>query len=190
MELPVYDLVIDEAPGSEFEVNAVAMVDEPAIKANWQAFKAAQKFAANDEQRVIVGPALIPDMLIYRKDEKLGEFYVKFSREQIEKIAIKFFQNGYQNNINLMHNEGMIVEGATIFQSFIKDSSKGIAGMGDDYPDGTWFLGAKVNNDAAWSLVKTEKLRGWSVEGMFKYKPVKLSAQDIYLKIEALLKNL
>jgi hypothetical protein len=186
MKLPIFDLIIDEGPDSEFEVNFVSMVDKPAIKANWLAFKDVVKFAANDEERTIVGPALIPDMLILRQDDRIGQYYVKFSREEIKKIAVKFFEKGYQKNINLMHEEGAAVPGITIFQSFISDEARGIPGM-QGMPDGTWFLGAKVNNDEAWQQVKTEKLRGWSIEGIFKYKPIEVSAADIFKQIEALL---
>ena len=188
MKLPIYELEIEESPDSEFEVDFVAMVDKPAIKANWQAFADVVHFATDEDERVIIGPALIPDMLIFRKDER-GEYYVKFSKDQIQKIAQKFFEKGYQKNVNLMHSDSMIVQGATIFQSFIKDSAKGIEGMKDELPDGTWYLGAKINNEQAWQLVKQEKLRGWSIEGMFKYKRQEMSAAELFSQIESLLKD-
>jgi hypothetical protein len=154
-------------------VNFVALVDRPAIERGWLAFSAQPKpqaFAVEDDgERLIIGAAMIPDQAIYRKDDN-GEYYVTFSRQTIAKIALKFFANGYQNNVNLMHDSGQQVEGVTFFQSFIKDSAKGIGGMSGDYPDGTWFLGAKVQNDAVWADVKAGKFTGFSVEGLFKYQ--------------------
>jgi hypothetical protein len=171
--LPIFELTIDESATQDTEVNFVALVDRPAIQRGWLAFSEQTKPQAftigSDDQRVIIGAAMIPDQSIYRKDDN-GEYYVTFTKDTIEKIALKFFSNGYQNNVNLMHDSGQKVDGVTFFQSFIKDSAKGIAGLEGDYPEGTWFLGAKVNNDAVWADVKAGKFTGFSVEGLFKYQ--------------------
>jgi len=182
--LPVYDLQIDAGAESQFEVNYVALVDAPAIKRDWMAFNDALplKFGSDDE-RIVVGAAMVPDMLIYRNDPEMGEFYVKFSKETISNIALKFFEKGYQSNVNLMHNGDMKMDGITFYQSFIKDTAKGIGGMEGDYPEGTWFLGAKVNNQDDWNLVKDGKVKGFSVEGLFKYKPKQLTPAETFDQI-------
>ena len=189
-KLPIYDLQIDSGAESQFEVNYVALVDAPAIQRDWMAFNDSMplKFGSDDE-RIVVGAAMVPDMLIYRSDPKMGEFYVKFSKQTIADIALKFFEKGYQNNVNLMHNADVTLSGVTFFQSFIKDSAKGIAGMDGDYPDGTWFLGAKVNNPDAWALVKEGKVKGFSVEGLFKYKPKQLTPAETFDQIKKLIEN-
>jgi Putative phage serine protease XkdF len=186
--LPIYDLLIDESKDSTFEVNYVAFVDKPAIQRGFLAFNEPLplKFGSDDE-RIVVGPAMVPDMLIYRNDPQMGEFYVKFSKQTIADIALKFFEKGYHQNVNLMHNQDFTFDGVTFFQSFIKDTAKGISGMDGEYPEGTWFLAAKVNNDEAWSLIKAGKVKGFSVEGMFKYKPKKLTAAEIFEQVEKLL---
>jgi len=63
------------------------------------------------------------------------------------------------------------------FQSWIADESKGIPKMKqfESLPDGTWFLGAKVNSDEAWAKVKDGTFKGFSVEGMFDMMPIKMS---------------
>jgi hypothetical protein len=38
---------------------------------------------------------------------------------------------------------------------------------------GSWFVSAYIGNDMAWEAVITGKVLGFSVEGMFKYIPVK-----------------
>lgn len=172
MDLPIYELTIDESATDNTEVNFVALVDRPAIERGWLAFNQHKKqaFAVEDEgERLIIGAAMIPEQPIYRKDEN-GEYYVNFSKDTIQKIALKFFASGYQNNVNLMHDSGQKVDGITFYQSFIKDTAKGIGGLEGDYPDGTWFLGAKVNNDEVWADVKAGKFTGFSVEGLFKYQ--------------------
>jgi len=37
-------------------------------------------------------------------------------------------------------------------------------------PIGTWFVGAKVDNQDVWQLIKEEKLNGWSIDGLFEFK--------------------
>lgn len=189
--LPIYDLLIEEHEDSTFEVNYVAFVDKPAIQRDFLAFDDAVKLRfGSDDERIVVGPAMIPDMLIFRTDPVMGDFYVKFSKQTIENIALKFFEKGYQKNVNLMHNQDVTLPGVTFFQSFIKDTAKGIAGMEGEYPEGTWFLAAKVANDDAWSLVKAGKVKGFSVEGLFKYKPKQLNPAETFEAIKRLLENI
>lgn len=186
----MFMLEIDESTESEFGVNYVAMVDKPAIQEDFFAFADQHRLQfSEDDERIIIGPAIIPDQPIYRSDPEMGEFYVQFDKQTIEKAAIKFFENGFQSNINLMHSPVLKLSGITIFQSFIQDSKKNIAGMGNKYPDGTWFLGAKVKNDSAWSLIKQGKVKGWSVEGMFKYKPKPATDEQIFARLKDLLKD-
>jgi hypothetical protein len=191
--LPIYELLIDENPESESEVNFVALVDSPAIERNFLAFNENTNpfaFAAvDDEQRIVFGPAMIPDMPIYRADEN-GEYQVVFSKDTIKSIALKFFEKGYQQNVNLMHDAGQQVEGVTFFVSALKDKVRGIEVMTDDLPDGTWYLGAYVRPDEVWADIKAGKFKGFSVEGLFKYKKQKMSAEAKLKAIEQLLQDI
>jgi hypothetical protein len=151
-----------------------------------------QSFAViNEDERVVIGPAMIPDLPIYRKDET-GEYYVFFDKKTIETIALKFYQKGFQQNANEMHAKS--VDGITFFQSWIADESKGIPKMKqfENLPDGTWFLGAKINNDETWAKVKDGTFKGFSVEGMFDMTEIKMrqSADIIIGKLRELLANI
>jgi hypothetical protein len=145
----------------------------------------------NSEERIVVGPAMIPDMPIYRRDET-GEYYVFFDKKTIETIALKFYSKGFQQSANEMHMKP--IEGITFFQSWIADESKGIPKMKqfEDLPDGTWFLGAKIMNDETWAKVKDGTFRGFSVEGMFDMTEIKMrkSADEIIYKLREMLKDL
>lgn len=145
----------------------------------------------NKEERVIIGPAMIPDMPIYRNDSA-GEYYVFFDKKTIETIALKFYAKGFQQNANLMHE--VPVDGVTFFMSWIADESKGIPKMKqfENLPDGTWFLGAKVNNDETWAKVKDGTFKGFSVEGMFDMTEVKMrmNEEQIIEKLKELLKDI
>ena len=133
-------------------------------------------FATDPQRQIVSGPAMVPDTLIYRKDQA-GEYNVFFSKETIEKIALKFFKKDYQKNLNLFHDPNLPIQGVTIFESFVSDKSRGIQPMKgfEDLPDGTWFISAKVENPDVWAKIQTGEVKGFSVEGIFSYvkKPKK-----------------
>jgi len=138
----------------------------------------------NEDERIITGPLMIPQQLIYRNNERFGEHYVKFSAETIRQIAIKFAKKGYQKNVNLMHDSEMQPKDVTMFESFISDSSRGVKPMEQfsDLPDGTWFGSFYVENPEVWKLVKEGNVKGFSVEGMFDYE-VPESQEEKYSRL-------
>jgi hypothetical protein len=127
-------------------------------------------FAIQDEEkRIISGPLMVADQLIYRNDPDIGEYQVYFTKDTIRKIAIKLAQKGFQNNVNLMHREDMQIPGVTLFEVFQSDMERGIKPMRgfEDLADGSLFGSMYVDNDAAWEMVKQDKIKGFSVEGSF-----------------------
>jgi hypothetical protein len=195
MEIPVFELKVDDNNSSDLLVDYVAGVDKPAIEKNFFHFNKEKnifEFAAiEDEQRIVFGAIMIPNQLILRKHPQTGApMKVFYSAETIQKVAEKFFANGHQNNFNLMHDPNQKMEGVTFFQSIIKDSNKGIQGVNDDCPDGTWYLGAKVNNDEVWQKIKQGEIKGYSLEGVFKTVPVNepmLTAEQAHQMIAEIL---
>jgi len=195
MELQIYKAQIDPNVLSELEVNFIGLVDRPAIEKNFLAFnqyKEKAKFTLNEEKRIISGPAMIADMPLFRKDDKLGEYFVIFDKQAIQTIVEKFSAKGYLKNFNLFHDNQQQVSDVTIFNSFISDKELGIPPMVgfEDVTDGSWFISAKVNNDEVWKKVKEGMIKGFSVEGLFTYIPVKrakMSAEDALKRIEFIL---
>ncbi len=186
MELPVYELMIDEKTS---EVDFVALVDLPAIKKDFLAFSEKLKFDIQPEKRIISGPLMVPDTLIIRSSPDLGDHYVKFTAATIKQIAINYAKKGYQKNVNLMHDEGLKMDGIVMFESFIVDCARGICPMKgfEDMPDGTWFGSMHVGNDDAWENVKSGKLRGFSVEGTFDYVKPTMTAEKLLQRLTELL---
>jgi len=176
MNLPVYELQIDKDAQSELSVSYIALVDKPAVERNFLAFAdqvKRQAFATIDDDRMIIsGLAMAADELIYRKDAEFGEYNVVFKPATIYDIAQKFFQLGYNNNLNIMNDPKMKCEGITVFESFICDPARGIKPMKgfEDVKDGSWFGSFKVENDEVWQMIKDGKVQGFSVEGIFNYK--------------------
>lgn len=179
------------------EVSALALVDFPAIERNFLAFKdhkPLMRFAANDELQVVSGPAMIADLPIYRNDNARGEYFVMFDAAEIRKIVEKFSARGYLQKMNLFHDSNLTLFGCTIFNSFIIDRKMGInppTGF-EDLADGSWFVSAHIPDADAWDMVKTGKIKGFSVEGFFDYLPVtkqKMSKEEAFKKIEAILRE-
>lgn len=192
MELPIYELRIQEDLADDAEVSFVALVDKPAIQKDFMVFNE-QKLAfaiQDDDQHIISGPLMLADEPIIRNNAKYGQHFIKFSAETIKEIAIKFSKKGYQKNVNLMHDNNMQLDGLVMFESFIVDSKRGIKPMNgfEDVKDGSWFGSFYVENPKAWDLIKQGKVKGFSVEGMFDYVlPTKTPEQQLQ-ELAALLK--
>lgn len=161
--LPIF--VVDINDDSVF--NNISIVDRPAIERNFiQLAKQTEidfQFSVNDEKRTISGPALIPDLPIYRRMDDGKEFYIKFTADTIKEYAIKFFKDGREGEGNIQHSWG--VNGITFFESYLLNKERGIVPVEfKDLPDGTWILSAKVENDGVWSMIKDGSLQGFSVD--------------------------
>lgn len=190
MELPIYELMINEDMQDDAEVSFIALVDKPAIQKNWNAFKENVKFQiVSEDKRIISGPVMLADVPIYRNDAINGEYYVVFTKDTIFKIAQKFFKKGYQANVNLMHDSNQQVEGVTMFESFISDVDRGILPMKgfEDAPDGSWFGSFKVEDDKVWEMIKEGKFKGFSVEGIFEYQKAKTKETQLLDSIKEIL---
>lgn len=170
-KLPVYKLVIDENEQGQLGVDYVAVVDAPAIERSFMAFVEHQeiKFSTDEDKQIISGALMIPNYPIYRNGSN-GECYVYFDKQTIENIALRFFKNGYNNNVNKMHNKEQTVDKIFMFESFIINSERGIntpKGFAP-MPDGTWFASYKVEDSKFWvDEIKSGNFKGFSVEGMF-----------------------
>lgn len=144
---------------------AVSLVEDPAIESNFIALsKEKQIIQLENEKRLLVGAALIPNKPIYRNING-KEFYISFDEATIEKLAQDFLANDYQHNITIEHQEG--VDDITVVESWIKTSENDKSvGYGLNEPIGTWFISVKVNNEEIWNKVKNGDYKGFSIEAM------------------------
>lgn len=188
MDLPFIEFKLtDEVEG----LQAIALVDNPAIGLNYQAF-APHKFEVIDEdKRIVMGAAMVPDLPIYRRDER-GEYYAIFKKDTIKALVQKLFKENKHTEFNEEHNSFKILDGVYIYQSFITDAELGISAPSgfENVADGTWFIAAKVENDEAWAKVKEEGLlKGFSVEGVFDLEPYKFKKMN-KLNLESVIHTL
>jgi len=142
---------------------------EAKVKAMDKEKMSKQYFQADDEKRIVLGPAMIPDQKIFRKDAMGNPYYVFFSPETIKMIAEKYMRNKYTDNNDQMH-DGKAVKDVYVVESWIKEdeTDKSVKYGYGDLPIGTWFVSMKVRNDETWAKVKEGKLNGFSVSGFFE----------------------
>ena len=150
---------------------ALSFVDFPAIEVDFVHLNKTKyiKMASNEERRMVYGPVMIPDQLIYRRDDDTGEeYYITFPKETIREVAFRMMKQGMQGNHTAMH--AVSVGGCNIVETWIKESEmdKSIELGFTELPVGTWFVGDHVENDAVWNEVKDGTFKGFSIEAMFK----------------------
>lgn len=169
-----YELTIDDIQGA---LDRISLVTEPAIEVDFFYFSADNRFKfkiEDEEQRIVTGPAMIPDLDIGRRDEITGEIFdVWFSKETVRKCAELYFKNSDINSTNIEHGEvgNSIYEGITTIESWFIDIENGKTGgknYGDNINDGTWMVSQKIDNDDVWEdFIKTGFVKGFSIEGTF-----------------------
>ena len=169
--MKIIELILDEEQ-DDIGVDAISIVESPAIESDFVALKNQEiKLAEVDkEKKILMGALLIPNKPIYRNGGE-GEYYIFFSKDTIVKASQMFLQNGKQSNSTLEHNQAL--NGLTLVESWIvEDKVHDKSAMyGLDVPVGTWMGSVKVNNDGVWNeYVKTNKVRGFSIEGYFADK--------------------
>jgi len=169
--MKIIELILDEEQ-EESGIDAISIVESPAIESDFVALNSQEiKLAELDkEKKILLGALLIPNKPIYRSGEE-GEYYIFFSKDTIVKASQMYLKNGYQNNSTLEHKEAL--NGLTLVESWIvedkvHDKSRK---YGLDVPVGTWMGAVKVNNEDIWQeYVKTNKVKGFSIEGYFADK--------------------
>ena len=150
-----------------------------------------QMFQTDDEKRIVVGAAMVPDLKIFRKDKQGNPYHVYFSAETIKMIAEKYMRNKYIDNNDTEHN-GKAANDVYVVESWIKEDEEdksnkyGFA----DLPIGTWFVSMKVRNDEVWRRIKSKELNGFSVSGYFEEIEQFYKEQEFLREVAKILKDL
>lgn len=166
--LPLFNMdVVEGMPG----IQLISLVDDPAVEKEFVklAKETEIKMKVNEEKRIVTGVALIPDQKIFRVDPNGQKYYIQFSKDAIERAAIKFYKDRHSADANLMHE--VYTEGIIYFESYLVNRERGILPVEfSDVPDGTWIVSAKIENDDVWKLISAGVLRGFSIEGKLGVK--------------------
>jgi len=170
--MKLFELIIGEDQEEIDEVFKISLVETPAIESNFVFFdKEELQFAKiNEEERMVMGPLLIPDKKILRVDGQGQPYEIFFSKETVKKLAQNYLKQKYTDQANIEHEKD--VNGVTLVESWVvesaeKDKSK-LYGL--TVPTGTWMGSFYIENDEVWNdFVKTGKVKGFSVEGLFTH---------------------
>ena len=167
--IPVFDaLITDEETG----MMKISLVDDPAVMSDFLAFDNTRRMqmysVTDDEKRLVRGVVMRADFPIYRRDERLGEYYVIYKPETIRAMAEKYLAESRQNDVNVMHSTD--VDGVQMVQWFIKGDGVTVSGF-EDIADGSLFAEFHILNDEVWKAVKDGTYKGFSLEGLFDLSP-------------------
>ena len=175
--MKLYELQIED---NEDEVFAISLVESPAIESDFIYFdKEKTQFAAVDtEKKMLIGPILIPDKNILRIDGEGQPYHVFFTKDTVAKIAQNYLRKKYTDKATLEHDK--TIKGVDLVESWVKtgklDKSNN---FGLNVPEGTWMGIFKITDDNIWNdYVKTGKVKGFSIEGIFSNKLIKASLLD------------
>lgn len=169
--LPIYNIQID-LMDEETGCYTISMVESPAVEVDFLAFEKDTpiQLQLNSEKHVVTGIALRADYPIYRNNSRYGEHYVTFTKDTIKQIIEKYSKYGFNNLVNIEHNENNYVNDVVMVESYIIDKENGVnPTMFSEIEDGSWVVTFKVNNLNLWDKIKSGEVKGFSIEGMFKY---------------------
>ena len=191
--MKIIELILDEE--TEFNgVDAISIVENPAIQSNFVALKDADQVVklaeVSKDKRILLGAILIPNKPILRKGDD-EDYYIYFSNDTVERASQMYLKQGNQHNASLEHEYNL--KGLTLVESWIvKDLTHDKSRLYDntkDVPVGTWMGAIRVDSDEVWDgYVKEGVVKGFSIEGYFadKAERPKEKVNDFLNEIESL----
>ena len=167
----IVELVIAD-DSEELAIDAISLVTSPAIEEDFVFFgkeKNNLTFAKVDEEkRMLISPALIPNKQIFRHDPNTdSDYYVYFSKETVQKASELYLKHNNHHKATYQHQDR--VSGVLTVESWIIEDSKLDKSTLYNFslPVGTWMVKMHIENDELWQEIKSGNLRGLSIEGYF-----------------------
>lgn len=150
-------------------------------------------FGFDEDKKIVVGAAMVPNKMIHRYDELGNLYYVFFSAASIKKMADKFMQQGRTDETSIEHNGKKLgSDKVYIAESWVSDDP--IYDKSHQYgfslPRGTWFVSMKVEDEKVWKMIKDKSLTGFSVEGLFAEKSIFSKEDKKINQIRKILKSI
>ena len=188
-----YRIFIDPKEGVKLKANSI--VEHPAhekvqhafskqhpkaitVKLNCDKSKSV-KFESDDVKQNIVGVAISPDLPIYRNDDKMGEYEVVFSAQDIETMA---YQDDWKNNLDFNHNNTDKAKTASCYLSYIIDSKNKMTApeLFKGEPEGTLILGYHFESKEEYEFAR-DNFGGFSIDGDFYLEEIKFNTSNMKL---------
>lgn len=173
----------DETTG----VQAVALVDEPAVQRNFVMLRSSglhfvtsesfpSYYSFDKDSRTLYGVLMLANVPILRLDREGNPYYVFFRPSTIRRMMVRASKNGTFNVVNLMHHATKVVEGVYYIGGYQVDFRRRILPhfQADKITDGSWVGIYHVENEEILEMIREGKFRGFSLEGDFIHKEVPL----------------
>lgn len=199
MKLPIFEFIVGDK--EEDGVSTISIVDDPAFQTSLVTFAQEKpKFVlladgkGKKRKRICAGLSLIPNVLIYRRDPVIGEYYGYFSAETIEKIVEKYHENMNSNKVNLNHDPEKYID-AFMVSDYIVDSEEKVADlkrMGIEHENivGSWYTAFKIKDEKVFEqIMQGTATTGFSVEAFLDTYLVQAHNQIIENKIKTEMKK-
>jgi hypothetical protein len=176
--LPVFEITFED--DGEQGIHFLSLVADPAIEIKGMYFNKSKEmqFKAVEDQQIVVGPAMVPEMKILRIDGDY-EYYVFFSADTITQMVDKFNRENNNKSINVDHSNRM-VDGFIKANWQIEDPNmdKSKTYGYENLKQKTWFVEIKINDKEFWeNEVKDMGKFGFSIEGLMGTSPYQLTKQ-------------
>jgi hypothetical protein len=178
--LDLYKVVYN--PQQSDGVYAISLVEDPAMEEFFVALSKEQeevKLAVEGEKRLITGPVLIPNKKILRFNKQTNEeFNLVFGENEIRMFSQDFMKNDYQHNSTVGHDENAAIQDLTFVESWIIEDGKNdkANALGfKDLPAGTWMASAYVENNDTWDLIKSKKVKGFSIDSILSTRKIEMN---------------
>ena len=177
-DLPIYEITIDEDENQG--IRMVSLVAEPAIETKGMFFSKNEikdySFKTIQDKQIVVGPAMMPNKKILRKDDNGDLYYVYFTPETIKKMVDKFLKDNNNRSLNVDHTNQQVngfIQASWIVEDPIYDKSKF---YGFNLPKGSWFIEVKIDDKEFWEKdIKEDGKFGFSIEGLMGQKLVEMN---------------
>lgn len=176
----IIELVISD-DSEELTIDAISLVTNPAIEQDFVFFGKEKNNLTlakiDEEKRMLVSPALIPNKQIFRYDANTdSDYYVYFSKETVRQASELYLKHNNHHKATYQHEDR--VSGVLTVESWIKEGEQDKSKLyGFDLPNGTWFVKMKIENEEIWNRIKAGELKGLSIEGYFVNKFEKMQKQ-------------
>lgn len=179
MQYPVYEISFNE--DEDLGMTAISFVDYPAICNNFVWYGKGEQaempaLYLNREKHEVVSPILIPNQLILRISPDGQKYYIRWSRETIERVAKRYLMNQYNNNFTYQHQwfntqegdyEESFLTGVYMLEMWTIDDAKNDRAnkvYGYHLPEGTLMVRLKIHSNKLWQKIKSGEVKGLSIE--------------------------
>lgn len=171
--MKIFKLIINEDDETGLTFNA--LVSAPAHNKSLITFDKEQNYLAFDkEKQMVTGVAISANQLIERFSPELGQFYVYFDEQEVEKMIMKMSKQKLLSSVNLMHDDKQEVSTMTFMEGYFVSATTRPPKELDNQnvQKGSYVMTYHIADKGLFEEIKNGKYVGYSIEGLFEQIPI------------------